>query len=112
MRHVARTHRVDLDWMFQRLSEDPGINIKYVGTKQQIADMLTKASFTAEQWKSLLRLSQIGTPYPQKDPPKEKSAVAGVTPKAALHAHVTNDVQYFHIGDIDEHPAFNDAQWW
>ena len=43
MRHVARTHRVDLDWLFQRLQEDPGIFIKYVGTKQQIADILTKA---------------------------------------------------------------------
>ena len=41
MRHVPRTHRVDLDWLFERLREDPGISIRHVGTKNQIADMLT-----------------------------------------------------------------------
>ena len=61
MRHVQRTHRVNLDWLFERIANDPGIRIKYVGTKQQIADILTKGSFTAIQWKALLRLAQIGT---------------------------------------------------
>ena len=60
MRHVQRTHRVNLDWLFERINQDPGIRIKYVGTKQQIADILTKGSFTAIQWKALLRLAQIG----------------------------------------------------
>ena len=60
MRHVQRTHRVNLDWLFERIARDPGIRIKYVGTKQQIADILTKGSFTAIQWKALLRLAQIG----------------------------------------------------
>ena len=60
MRHVQRTHRVNLDWLFERIAQDPGIRIKYVGTKQQIADILTKGSFTAVQWKALLRLAQIG----------------------------------------------------
>ena len=35
MRHVARTHRVDLDWLFERIQNDPGVYGKYVGTKQQ-----------------------------------------------------------------------------
>ena len=60
MRHVARTHRIDLDWLFERISRDPSILIKYVGTKEQIADMLTKGSFTALQWKTLCGLAQIG----------------------------------------------------
>lgn len=60
MRHVQRTHRVNLDWLFERMARDPGIRIKFVGTKQQIADILTKGSFTAIQWKALLRLAQIG----------------------------------------------------
>ena len=60
MRHVARTHRVDLDWLWERIREDPGVFIKYVGTKEQIADMFTKGSFTAEQWGKLCRLAQIG----------------------------------------------------
>ena len=61
MRHVARTHRVDLDWLWERIREDPGVFIKYVGTKEQIADLFTKGSFTAEQWNRLCRLAQIGT---------------------------------------------------
>ena len=62
MRHVPRTHRVDLDWLFERVREDPGISIRYVNTKMQIADILTKGSFTAAQWEVLCRLAQIGPP--------------------------------------------------
>ena len=42
------------------MAKDPGIRIKYVGTKKQIAHILTKGSFTAQQWEALLRLAQIG----------------------------------------------------
>ena len=33
MRHVSRTHRVALDWLFDRINLDPKIQIKYVDTK-------------------------------------------------------------------------------
>ena len=33
MRHVSRTHRVALDWLFDRISLDPKIQIKYIDTK-------------------------------------------------------------------------------
>ena len=33
MRHVSRTHRVALDWLFSRINLDPRIQIKYVDTK-------------------------------------------------------------------------------
>jgi hypothetical protein len=59
LRHVARTHRVDLDWLFDRISNDPGCYIKFVGTKEQLADILTKGSFTADAWLTLLGLCQI-----------------------------------------------------
>ena len=62
MRHVARTHRVDLDLLFQQLKEDPGLSIKFVGTKLQIADLFTKGSFTAQAWKQLCELAQVGPP--------------------------------------------------
>ena len=42
MRHVSRTHRVALDWLFDRIDLDPKIPIKYIDTKNQLADMLTK----------------------------------------------------------------------
>ena len=42
MRHVSRTHRVALDWLFDRINLEPKIQIKYIDTKNQLADMLTK----------------------------------------------------------------------
>ena len=60
MRHAARTHTVDLDWLIERLKKDPGLSISFVGTKQQIADLFTKGSFTAQSWGMLCRLAQIG----------------------------------------------------
>ena len=39
MRHVARTHRFDLDWLFERLNRDPNVYLKFVGTKEQLADI-------------------------------------------------------------------------
>ena len=46
MRHVSRTHRVALDWLFDRINLDPKIQIKYIDTKSQLADILTKGNFT------------------------------------------------------------------
>ena len=60
MRHVARTHRIDLDWLFERLLKDSAITMSYINTKQQLADMFTKGSFTEVTWKTLLTLVQIG----------------------------------------------------
>ena len=45
MRHVSRTHRVALDWLSDRINLDPKIQITYVDTKNQLADMLTKGEF-------------------------------------------------------------------
>ena len=42
MRHVSRTHRVALDWLFDRINLDPKIQIKYIDTKNQLADVLTE----------------------------------------------------------------------
>ena len=41
MGHVSRTHRVALDWMFDRINLDSKIQIKYIDTKNQLADILT-----------------------------------------------------------------------
>ena len=62
MRHVSRTHRVSLDWLFERLAtgRDEGIHMKWVDTLNQIADIMTKGSFTAQQWLHLCMLCQLG----------------------------------------------------
>ena len=66
LRHVGRTHRVDLDWLFDRVRNDPGLFIKYVGTKEQMADILTKGSFTWDAWAKLLGLCLILPPSSRK----------------------------------------------
>ena len=53
MRHVSRTHRVALDWLFDRINLDPNIQIKYIDTKNQFADILTKGNFTRDEWNYL-----------------------------------------------------------
>lgn len=62
LRHVARTPRVDLDWIYERVRDDPSIFVKYFNTSLQIADILTKGQFTAAQWQKLWRLSQTVEP--------------------------------------------------
>ena len=58
MRHVSRTHRVILDW-FDRINLDSKIQIKYIDTKNQLADILTKGNFTRDEWNHLLTLFNI-----------------------------------------------------
>ena len=58
MRHVSRTHRVALDLLFDRINRDPKIQIKYIDTKNQLADILTKGNFTRDEW-HLLSLFDI-----------------------------------------------------
>ena len=55
MRHVSRTHRVALDWLFDRINLDPKIQIN-IDTKNQLADILTKGNFTRDEWNHLLCL--------------------------------------------------------
>ena len=59
MRHASRTHRVALDWLFDRINLDPKIQIKYFDTKNQLADILTKCNFTRDEWNHLLCLFDI-----------------------------------------------------
>ena len=59
MRHVSRTHRVALDWLFDRINLDPKIQIKYIDTTNQLADILTKGNFTRDEWNHLLSLLNI-----------------------------------------------------
>ena len=59
MRHVSRTHGVALDWLFDRINLDTKIQIKYIDTKNQLADILTKGNFTRDEWNHLLTLFNI-----------------------------------------------------
>ena len=59
MRHVSRTHRVALDWLFDRINLDPKIQIKYIYTKNQVSEILTKVNFTRDELNLLLCLFNI-----------------------------------------------------
>ena len=59
LRHVSRTQRVALVWLFHRINLDLKIQIKYVDTKQQLADILTKGSFSRNDWNHLLCLVNV-----------------------------------------------------
>ena len=59
MKHVSRTHRVALDWLFDRINLDSKIQKKYIDTKNQLADNLTKRNFTRDEWNHLLCLFNI-----------------------------------------------------
>ena len=56
LRHVSRTHRVALEWLFDRINLDPKIQIKYIDVKNQLADILTKGNFIRVEWNHLLNL--------------------------------------------------------
>ena len=60
-RHVTRTHRVDLDWLFERINHDCTISIKYNSTKDQIADILTKERFAVQRWTTPMHVFHIHT---------------------------------------------------
>ena len=53
MRHVSRNHRVALDWLFDGINLDPKIQIKYIDTKNKLANILTKGNFTRDEWNHL-----------------------------------------------------------
>ena len=44
---------------FDRINLDPKIHIKYIDTKNQLADILTKGNFTRDEWNHLLCLINI-----------------------------------------------------
>ena len=48
-----------LDWLCDRMSLDSQNQIKYIDTKNQLADMLTKGNFTRDEWNHLLCLFNI-----------------------------------------------------
>ena len=54
-----RTHRVALDWLFVRINMDPKIQLKYVDTKNQLEDKLTKGNFTQALPQRRVRMHQI-----------------------------------------------------
>ena len=73
LRYLNRTHRVDMDWILERIREDEGIKIRCCKTTEMIADIFTKGSFTKPKWDALLELAQI-RPLPEPLNRKQREA--------------------------------------
>ena len=58
MRHVSRTHRVVIGDSIESIWTTK-IQIKYIDTKNQLADILTKGNCTRDEWNHLLCLFNI-----------------------------------------------------
>ena len=63
MRHISRTHNVNLDWLFDRINLDPKIQIKYANTSQQRADIFTRGLFNRDKWLQLTQLFNFMTQH-------------------------------------------------
>ena len=59
MRRVSRTLGVARDWLFDRINLDSKIQIKYIDTRNQLADILTEGNFTRDEWNHLSSLFNI-----------------------------------------------------
>ena len=59
VRHVSRTHRVAFDCLLDRINLETKIQITYVDTKHQLADILTKGNSTRDECNHLLHLFNI-----------------------------------------------------
>ena len=73
MRHIRRTHKVNLDLLCEIFSNNEGIiNIRYVHTSLQVADIFTKGAYDPASWKRFISMvglqtfhnSPLGAPHP------------------------------------------------
>ena len=78
LRHVSRTHKVNLASTYEAF-EDPYVDIAYVNTKEQAADIFTKA-LSPQLWDNALRLLGMLAPAGVSD----TAVAAGVASCAGL----------------------------
>ena len=100
MRHVSRTHRVALDWLFDRINLDSKIQVKYIDTKNQLADMLTKGNFTRDE------CAPVGG-----DKPQEPSSGATHSPKKYALRHLAVERKSFLDGGAVKSRIDVDLRW-
>ena len=59
MRHVSGPHRVAQNWLFDRMNLDCDVQIRYIDSKHQLAEILTKGNSTRDEWDNLLHLFNV-----------------------------------------------------
>ena len=99
LRHISRTHKVNLGCISEQLSEGSHISIQYVDTAEQAADIFTKA-LPPQNWDNALKLLglrqslppvlQDQRQLPTKLLPKAESAATGALAISRHTAHRTD----------------------
>ena len=56
--HIPRTHRVNVAWASEVIA-NPAVNMEFIPTKHQAADIFTKAFTDKSAWRGLLELIGI-----------------------------------------------------
>ena len=64
LRHISRTHKVNLGSLSEVMAE-PNIDLRYVDTNEQAADIFTKA-LPPHKWEAALALLGIRTELPNQ----------------------------------------------
>ena len=84
LRHLPRTHRIDVHWLFEVCS-NPRVRMRYVNTKQQVADLMTKSLNNPVIWVHLLDIAQIrpGITAPNGSKPAMLASPPGLGPLVA-----------------------------
>ena len=106
LRHVGRTHRVNLASVYEQF-EDPCIELQYVKSAEQVADIFTKA-LAPQHWDHALDLLGVrrlepsttqasgptggNAPEEGQEQPKRASAACGIPQQAGHHASEASDV--------------------
>ena len=99
LRHVARTHRVNLDWCYD-LFRHPEVIARYVSTMYQIADLGTKAIVKGDTWLRLTQLMGIKPPGMAKKEEKfeiTKNKANQAINTEANSSKATNNSKYDHL---------------
>ena len=79
LRHLNRTHRVNLAWLAEVFKDNEQVDLFYCITSEQCADIMTKAFSNAESWLKVCRLVGITSEGDNKyGPDKEIRSVPRV----------------------------------
>ena len=107
MRHVSRIHRVALDWLFDRINLDPKIQIKYIDTKNQLADILTKeiSHVMGGIIFSLSNISHLGSTNSLEAMSKRTQEDAGEERVTAKSKAMMNLVAQYSVRDPNVHAS-------
>ena len=88
-----------MGWPLDRLSLDSSISIRCLRTTKQLANMLTKGTFTTIQWKSVMSVFHLHPP-PKLNVDRNFSELCCSTVSPRTH-HATSDI--YNIQRDDEH---------